>query len=278
MDQTQWPAMKDRARRDLQDEDPRRVVRADGGHRRVLRAGAVDRARRRSTRTTCTARPSSSATASCSRPRRRGSPRTPGAIQRPPAHAGQHTDEVLRRVGLRRRSCRQAPRRRRRRLTRGHPRLVPRPPGRRVDPDRRHDGQGRAGRPPGRPRRRHPGRARRGASTASSTTGETLGDRRAPRVPALGRGPRRRPGRVPRLRRLGDDRHAGERPAGLVLAGVRRRGGRAAGRDPPGGAGRRPHRLRQRRRLRAPRPHPGPPRRGAGRRAGRDAARCSRPR
>ena len=40
------------ARRALQDQDPRRVVRDHGAHRRVLRAGADARARRRSTRTT----------------------------------------------------------------------------------------------------------------------------------------------------------------------------------------------------------------------------------
>ena len=33
--------------------------------------------------------------ASCSRRRRRASTARPGAIQRPPSHAGQHTDEVL---------------------------------------------------------------------------------------------------------------------------------------------------------------------------------------
>ena len=39
--------------------------------------------------------PSSSATAWCSRRRRRGSAARRATIQRPPSHAGQHTDEVL---------------------------------------------------------------------------------------------------------------------------------------------------------------------------------------
>ena len=43
---------------------------------------------------------SSSSTASCSRRRRPASPATPVEVQRPPAHAGQHTDEVLTEWGL----------------------------------------------------------------------------------------------------------------------------------------------------------------------------------
>ena len=39
---------------------------------------------------------------------------TPGAVQRPPAHAGQHTDEVLTEWGLDADEHRQAPRGRRR--------------------------------------------------------------------------------------------------------------------------------------------------------------------
>ena len=56
----QWPALKERLARGLQDEDPRRVVRDHGAHRRVLRAGARRWARRRSTRTTSPAARSSS--------------------------------------------------------------------------------------------------------------------------------------------------------------------------------------------------------------------------
>ena len=45
----------------------------------------------------------------------------------------------------------------------------------------------------------------------------------------------------------------------VLLAGRRGGGGRPAGRHPHRGAGRRPHRLRRERRLRASRPHPGEP-------------------
>ena len=38
----EWPALKDRHPRGLQGQDPRRVVRADGAHRRLLRPGADD--------------------------------------------------------------------------------------------------------------------------------------------------------------------------------------------------------------------------------------------
>ena len=46
-DREQWPAMKAELRRDLQDEDARRMVRDPRRHRRLLRAGAVACARRR---------------------------------------------------------------------------------------------------------------------------------------------------------------------------------------------------------------------------------------
>ena len=52
MDRTAWPALKERLAAHLQDQDARRVVRDHGGHRRLLRARAHDRPRRRSTRTT----------------------------------------------------------------------------------------------------------------------------------------------------------------------------------------------------------------------------------
>ena len=101
-------------------------------------------------------------------PGRRAAP----AVPRRPAHR-----RGPRRVGPRRRPRRQAPRGRRHRLSAvaslrrdGDAGLVPRPPRRRVDRDRRHAGQGRRRRAPHRARVRHQGRARRGATTASSTT------------------------------------------------------------------------------------------------------------
>ena len=87
----------------VQDQDPRRVVRADGRHRRVLRPGAVhDRGARR----TPTTWPASTFVERDGIVQPAPAPRfgrTPGAIQRPPAHAGQHTDEVLADWGVRRR-------------------------------------------------------------------------------------------------------------------------------------------------------------------------------
>ena len=88
------------ARGGLQGQDARRVVRDHGGHRRVLRAGPVAERGAASTRTTCTAAPSSSSTASCSRRPRPRFSGTPEGVQRPPAHAGQHTDEVLTEWGI----------------------------------------------------------------------------------------------------------------------------------------------------------------------------------
>ena len=94
----------------------------------------------------------------------------------------------------------------------GDARLLPRPPRRRVDRDRRHAGQGGRRRPPGGARVRHRGRARRGR--------RRLPRRRRDALAAAGEGDRaRRPrssastGRVPRLRRLRDDGHARERRA-----------------------------------------------------------------
>ena len=80
---------------DLRDQDRRRVVRDHGGHRRLLRAGAVDARGPRAPAQRATARRSWRSTASCSRPPRRASPARPVSVQRPPSHPGQHTDEVL---------------------------------------------------------------------------------------------------------------------------------------------------------------------------------------
>ena len=95
--------------------------------------------------------------------------------------------------------------------------------------DRRHDGPGQAPRATA-----SCSSSPRTASTArcptTSRDGETLVDRRRAETEALGRGARRRPGRVARLPRLGDDRLGAERRPGVVPPGRRRRGGRAAGR------------------------------------------------
>ena len=243
--------------------------------RAVAGRGAAAPAQRR------TAAPSSSSTASCSR---RPAPRfsaTPGAVQRPPAHAGQHTDEVLAEWGLDAGPRRQAPRGRRDRVgsrrslgCHGDAGLVPRPPGRRVDRNRRHAGQGGRGGSPHRARVRHQGRARRGGGRASSTTARRSGERRVQETRAVGRDPRRPAGRVPRLRRLRDDGHAGERSAAgsFWQAPTSRRPPSALAeilREEDADVA---HDLRQRRELRPPRPHPGAPGRPAGGRAGRHAA------
>ena len=91
--------------------------------------------------------------------------------------------------------------------------------------------------------------------------GETLVDRRRREAATSAARARRRPDRLARLPGLRDDGVAAERRSGVVLAGRRRRGRRAVGRDPARGARRRRRPLRLARRLRPPRPHPGPPRR-----------------
>ena len=105
----------------------------------------------------------------------------------------------------------------------------PRPSRRRVHRHRRRHGQGERRRAPGRARRRH---AR--ASTARCADGflddgrDAGGAAGAVETQAAADDPRRRPRRVPRLRRLGDDRHARERPArarsGRPTSRRRRRG------------------------------------------------------
>ncbi len=91
-------------RGDLQDEDPRRVVRDHGGHRRVLRSGAlVDRGAAAS-RTTCTGARSPRSPASPSRRRGRGSRARPAAIQSTPAAPGAAHRRGARRVGIHRRA------------------------------------------------------------------------------------------------------------------------------------------------------------------------------
>ena len=95
MDRTAWPELKAAPARGVPHEDARRVVRADGAHRRVLRSGADDRRGRRTIRTTWPARRSSRSAASRS-PRRRRASRAPQAeLARPPSNVGQHSDEVL---------------------------------------------------------------------------------------------------------------------------------------------------------------------------------------
>ena len=94
-DREQWPALKEKRRGDLPHQDARRVVRDHGGHRRLLRAGPRASTRRRTTRTTPRAARSPRWRASCSPAPAPRFSRTPGAIQRPPAHPGQHTDEAL---------------------------------------------------------------------------------------------------------------------------------------------------------------------------------------
>ena len=71
------------------------MVRPDGGHRRLLRAGAVAD---RGPGAIPTTWPASTFVDVAGIPQPAPAPRfsrTPGAIQRPPAHDGQHTDEAL---------------------------------------------------------------------------------------------------------------------------------------------------------------------------------------
>ena len=189
---------------------------------------------------------SSSSTASCSRRPAPRFSRTPGEVQRPPAHAGQHTDEVLADWGLDADRDRQAPRGRRDRVgsrrslaLHGDARLFHAHPDDESIATGGTHGQGGRRRATACARRRHQGRARRGGRGLPRRGRGALGSGGSQETRA------RRPrssgvaaGRVPRLRRLRDDGHARERPARLVLAG-RRRGGRRA-RWPPSSARSRP--------------------------------------
>ena len=84
----------------VQAEDARRVVRAHGGHRRLLRARAVHGRGAARTRTIARAAPSSRSTAWCSpRPAPRFS-RSTRSIQRPPARARRAHRRGARRLGL----------------------------------------------------------------------------------------------------------------------------------------------------------------------------------
>ena len=151
--------------------------------------------------------------------------RTPGAIQGPPAHAGQHTDEILAEAGTERRA-RSPPCGMRERWPSGLTGRPPRPPRRRVDPDRRHHGQGGSGGSPGDVGRGYPGRARRGRARCPRRG-------RAPRPPphrrdlSVRRAARCPAGRVPGLCRLRDDGRAHQRRAG-------RASGRPTSITPPG--------------------------------------------
>ena len=240
-DKAQWPALKERMRRRSSRPRP-----ATSGARSWRAPTCASRRccrwpRRRSTRTTShreTFVERDGVVQPAPAPR---FSRTPGEIQRPPSHAGQHTDEVLADWGFDARptspSCaRPAPSPER--GARSLPRMatlvsLPRPSRRRVHRHRRHDGQGGRRRPPGGARGRDRGRARRGRRGVLDD-GEALwraprASRRTRSAEVLGAAARR----VPRLRRLGDDGRARRttNPASL-LAGRRRRGGRAAGRHP----------------------------------------------
>ena len=234
MDRAQWPALKERLAELFKTQDPRRVVRADGGHRRVLRAGADDergaaapaQRRTRSTFVERRRRHAAGAGAAVSA--------APGAeIARPPAHAGQHTDEVLADWGCRRADdvakLRERPARSR--LAARWPRSsasTPTPTTRRSR---------RAARWPARVGRGPPGRARRRHSGEHGEVPEDPRRRRDARPIAAARRPSARPrsSASHRVEWLGYDDSGmigwdAERRPEPLLAGRRRRGGRAAGR------------------------------------------------
>ena len=93
------------ARRGVQDQDPRRVVRDHGAHRRLLRPGADDERGRRAPAQRRPRARSSRSTASCSRRRRRGSAarrprsqrrrRTPASTPRGPRRLGRSTPTAI---------------------------------------------------------------------------------------------------------------------------------------------------------------------------------------
>ena len=147
----------------------------------------------------------------------------------------------------------------------------PRPSRRRDDRDRRRDGQGHRGRPSGRPGHLHPRRDGRDRRPGDGHAGEPPPAGRAPGGRArAGDGPPRRD-RVgePRLPRLRHDGSAREPRPAQLLAGEPRRSDRPARLVRAALPARRHHDLQRLRRVRPPGPHPDPPRRGRGLRAGR---------
>ena len=122
MDKSQWPALKDRLRGGVQGQDARRVVRADGAHRRLLRPGADDGrgrrapAQRRPPDDRRARRPQAAGAGAALQPHRAGD--LPVAAARRPGHRRRP-----RRLGHPQGPHRQARRRRRRRrqLSVGHP-------------------------------------------------------------------------------------------------------------------------------------------------------------
>ncbi len=73
MDKQQWPHLKQRLTEVFESKIARRMVRSDGGHRCVLRAGADDERGSRASAQRASGRPSSRSPGPCSPPRRRGS-------------------------------------------------------------------------------------------------------------------------------------------------------------------------------------------------------------
>ncbi len=270
MDKTQWPAMKDRVaaifRTKTRDEWCELMEGTDVCFAPVLSItrGAAAPAQRppRDLHRARRHRAAGPGAAVLRDPRRDPAP----AVARRAAHR-----RGAARVGLRRRSRRQAARRRRHRLTPWPPssRSTPIPTTSRSRPAARW--RRRRGRAPRRARLRDPWRARRGRR------------RRPRRRRDAGRAPRRASASA-RPTILGAARVAfldyvdsgmigtpeNDLPGSFWSAPIDEAAERLAA-ILRRGAGRRPHRLRQRRRLRPPRPHPGPPGRRAGRRAGRDA-------
>ena len=108
-----------------------------------------------------------------------------------------------------------------------HARHVPRASGRRRDPVRRHDGAREGRRAPRRPRGRDARRARRDPRRRARPTARRSPNDASPRRRSAARDPRRRPRRVPRLRRL---RHGGraDQRRSRQLRGRRRRRSRGA--------------------------------------------------
>ena len=100
MDKAALAGAEGAPRRGVRDQDPGRVVRGDGAHRRVLRAGADDERGRRAPAQRRPPDDRRASTASSSRRRRRASAAPAARSSRPPAHPGQHTREVLEDWGI----------------------------------------------------------------------------------------------------------------------------------------------------------------------------------
>ena len=168
MDREPWPEMQGAVRRGLQDADARRVVRAHGGHRRLLRARARSMAE-------APRAPAPAGARHLRRGRRRGPARTGAALQ---PHAARRSSAARRQRG---RAHRRGARATGASMRRSGRRCAP--PARFADLQRLVAGRKRSALAPSFKSNRRSGRERNGSATAEASAwpARTLDARRARR-------------------------------------------------------------------------------------------------